>query len=154
MQLEVIFRVKIPVRDAITMDELKKRFYLEFLDADWKTGRLIELMEIRYLSGEAVKEYTQRFASLMQSSEFSWSDTHPERQFLKHILFYKTSYSVQRIIGEKKVGDYPSGAALPRCCPKYVTLGVQEYQREFLRTYLGQQRGQHKRDNHRLSFLR
>jgi hypothetical protein len=101
-----------PVRNTIIMPNLKTLFYQGFLDADWQTDRLISLIEIRYLPNETVKDYTQRFASLMQSNEFNWQDTSEEKQYLKHIMFHKAPYSVQRIIGDKKLTQFDSCAEL------------------------------------------
>jgi hypothetical protein len=101
-----------PVRNTLSMSNLKTLFYQGFLEADWQTDRLISLIEIRYLPEETVKDYTQRFASLMQSNEFNWQDTSEEKQYLKHIMFHKAPYSVQRIIGDKKLSQFNSCAEL------------------------------------------
>ena len=49
-----------PVKDTITLLELKDLFYNGFLDSDWRTNRLISLIEIRYQPNELVKDYTNR----------------------------------------------------------------------------------------------
>ena len=98
--------------DALTVAEVKNLFYSEFLEANWQTARLMDLMDIRYQAKETVKDFTNRFAALMQSNEFGWAENNKERAFLKHVLFYKCPYSVQRIIGNKTPDDYESCAAL------------------------------------------
>ena len=96
----------------ITLAQVKNLFYAEFLEANWQTARLMELMDIRYQPKETVKDFVNRFSELMQSNEFGWAETNPERAFLKHVLFYKCPYSVQRIIGNKTPNDYESCSAL------------------------------------------
>ena len=94
--------------DTLTLTEVKNLFYTEFLE----TARLMDLMDIRYQAKETVRDFANRFAELMQSNEFGWAENKKERAFLKHVLFYKCPFSVQRIIGNKSPDDYDSCAAL------------------------------------------
>ena len=67
----------------ITLAQVKNLFYAEFLEANWQTARLMELMDIRYQPKETVKDFVNRFSELMQSNEFGWAETNPERAFFK-----------------------------------------------------------------------
>ena len=67
--------------NVITLAQVKKLFYAEFLEANWQTARLMELMDIRYQPQETVKDFMNRFSELMQSNVFGWAETNPERTF-------------------------------------------------------------------------
>jgi hypothetical protein len=56
----------------------------------------------------------------MQSNEFSWYDESDEKSFLKHVLFYKCPYTVQRIIGDKTPKDFTSCASLAEALNHFV----------------------------------
>jgi hypothetical protein len=110
--------------DSVKLKDLKTLFYTAFLEADWQTARLMQLMDIRYRKGETVKQFIQRFSALMQANEFGWSQEVAERAFLKHVMFYKCPYSVQRILVDKTPADFDSCASLAKALMKYV--GVPE----------------------------
>ena len=48
--------------DTITLVQVKKLFYKEFLEPNWQTARLMELMDIRFQPQETVKSFLNRFA--------------------------------------------------------------------------------------------
>ena len=105
--------------ETITMQELKLAFYQGFLEANWQTERLMTLMDVRYKPNEDIKSFIHRFSILMQSNEFGWSETGSSRSFLKHVMFYKCPYSVQRIIGDKGPDDFESCAELAEALCKF-----------------------------------
>ena len=93
------------------MPELKKLFFKEFLDADWKTRQVVALLSIVFRN-ETVKDFMNRFSNLMRGTDFAWEGTSSYHGFLKHVLFYKCPNSVQRLLNGKTPDDFVDCASL------------------------------------------
>jgi hypothetical protein len=92
-----------PPKATITMDEMRISLFSTFLDAFWRTHRLHELLEIRYLPKETVKDFVSRFQSAVSACEIKFVNTQQEYLFLRYVLFVKLPVSVQRFIGSRTV---------------------------------------------------
>jgi hypothetical protein len=91
-----------------TLAETKKLFQDFFLSSTWRSERLQQLFEIRFKKNESVREFVERFSSLVRDNELKFDSTEPAHQWVKNVLYYKVPPSVQRILLSKKVQDYPS----------------------------------------------
>ncbi len=53
------------IAESISLPTLKKLCYSAFLDVNWQTARLMELMDTRFGKDETVKDFVHRFSQLM-----------------------------------------------------------------------------------------
>ena len=107
-----------PRSKEMTRLELQELFFLEFLDSNWRTERMIALLGITYRS-ETVKEFIHRFSTLMRGTGFLWEGTKPEHAFLKHVFYYKCPHSVQRLLNGRTPDDFNDCSSLAKVLMTY-----------------------------------